>query len=73
MNLFLAGQGQPLPQLATVKSPSAVSRFFNHYNWNIRAVIRALSRGQKWDEGVRSRLLYGVFCYEEHPEPTSSV
>jgi len=42
MNLFLTGQGQPLPQLATVKSPSAVSRFLNHYTWDVRAVIRAM-------------------------------
>jgi hypothetical protein len=42
MNLFLTGQGQPLPELATVKSPSAVSRFLNHYTWNVRAVIRAM-------------------------------
>ncbi|WP_159066019.1 transposase [Deinococcus ficus] len=42
MNLFLTGQGQPLPQLATVKSPSAVSRFLNHSTWNVRAVIRAM-------------------------------
>ncbi len=34
MNLFLTGQGQPLPHLATVKSPSAVSRFLNQYDWD---------------------------------------
>jgi hypothetical protein len=42
MNLVLTGQGQPLPQLATVNSPSAVSRFLNHSTWNVRAVIRAM-------------------------------
>ncbi|WP_084542931.1 NAD-dependent epimerase/dehydratase family protein [Deinococcus murrayi] len=32
-----------------------------------------LSRGQKSDGDLRSRLLYGVFCDERHPEPTRSV
>lgn len=59
MNLFLAGQGQPLPQLATVRSPSAVSRFFNQYNWNSRAVIRAM-RQHALDEFERFRCVpYG--------------
>ena len=42
MNLFLTGRGQPLPQLATVKSPSAISRFLNHYQWNVRQIIRIM-------------------------------
>ena len=44
MNLFLIGRGQPLPQLATVKSPSAISRFLNHYQWNVRHIIRIMRR-----------------------------
>ena len=42
MNLFLTGRGQPLPQRATVKSPSAISRFLNHYQWNVRHIIRIM-------------------------------
>lgn len=44
LNLFLAARGQPLPDLATVKSPSAISRFLNHYAWNARALIRVMRR-----------------------------
>ena len=44
LSLFLTARGQPFPQLATVKSPSAISRFLNHYHWNIRSVIRTMRR-----------------------------
>ena len=54
LNLFLTGQGQPLPQLATVKSPSAVSRFLNQYDWNARAIIRIM-RQHALDEFERFR------------------
>jgi len=37
---FLEAQGHPLPQQAPEKSASALSRFFNHYQWSTRAVIR---------------------------------
>lgn len=38
LGLFL--QGQRLPQHASAKSPSALSRFLNHYPWPTRQVIR---------------------------------
>lgn len=44
LNLFLQARGQPLPSLATVKSPSAISRFLNHYAWNVRGLIRVMRR-----------------------------
>lgn len=40
--LFLEGNGDPLPQHCKSKSPSALSRFLNHYQWSTRAVIRAV-------------------------------
>ena len=40
--LFLAARGKPLPAFATVKSPAALSRFFNHYGWSTTAVIRVM-------------------------------
>jgi hypothetical protein len=44
MGLFLQGTGRSLPQHATTVSPSAISRFLNHYNWSCRGVIRAMRR-----------------------------
>lgn len=41
LGLFLEAQGHPLPQQAKAKSPSALSRFLNHYSWSTRSVIRA--------------------------------
>ena len=41
---FLAALGQPRLNSATVKSPSAISRFLNHYDWNLRAVVRIMRR-----------------------------
>lgn len=38
--LFLEGQGHSLPHHCTTKSESAISRFFNHYQWSTRSVIR---------------------------------
>ncbi|MPY68039.1 hypothetical protein F8S09_15390 [Deinococcus sp. SDU3-2] len=35
--------------------------------------VTRLSGGQKSGQGMRSRLQYGVFCDERHPEPTPSV
>ena len=29
---------------ATVKSPSAINRFLNHYDWNLRTVVRIMRR-----------------------------
>lgn len=42
LDLFLEAKGRPLPAGAVVKSPSALSRFLNHYSWNTRAFVRAL-------------------------------
>lgn len=33
-------QGYPIPQNSKSKSPSALSRFLNIYNWSTRGVIR---------------------------------
>ena len=33
--------GKMLPEHSVIKSPAAVSRFFNEYGWPTRAVIRA--------------------------------
>lgn len=38
--MFLEAQGYPLPQHSKSKSPSALSRFLNVYNWSTRGVIR---------------------------------
>ncbi len=54
--LFLQGQGHSLPHHCSTKSESAISRFFNHYQWSTRSLIRT----------VRSCILNGlefpVFC-----------
>jgi Transposase DDE domain len=39
---FLEADGNPRPEHAPIKSPSAFSRFLNVYNWNARAIIRAV-------------------------------
>jgi len=44
LGLFLDANGKPLPQYSTLKSPSALSRFLNHYDWPTRRVIRHLRR-----------------------------
>lgn len=40
LGLFLEARGKPLPTYSKTKSESAISRFFNKYNWSVRAVIR---------------------------------
>lgn len=45
MVLFLHATGKPLPHYTKLKSESAISRFFNHYHWDTRKLIR-LSRQQ---------------------------
>lgn len=42
--LFLEAEGKPLPQQCETKSPSALSRFYNHYRWPVRKVIRSVRR-----------------------------
>lgn len=42
LDLLLDGSGRPLPQRATVKSPSALSRFLNHAPWSTRQLCRVL-------------------------------
>ena len=39
---FLEADGYPRPERAPLKSPSAFSRFLNRYDWNTRAIIRAV-------------------------------
>jgi Transposase DDE domain len=40
LSLFLEAQRYPLPQHTQLKSASSLSRFFNHYSWSVRDVIR---------------------------------
>ena len=40
LGLFLDAQGHALPEHTQVKSVSSLSRFFNHYRWSTRQVIR---------------------------------
>ena len=40
LGLFLDAQGHALPEHTPVKSASSLSRFFNHYQWSTRQVIR---------------------------------
>lgn len=42
LTLFLQARGAALPEHAERKSPSALSRFLNLYDWPTRAVIRTL-------------------------------
>ncbi len=48
LGLFLEAQGHPFPHHCQMKSASALSRFFNHYPWSTRAVLRT----------TRQRVLY---------------
>jgi hypothetical protein len=47
LGLFLEARGKPLPTYSQIKSESAISRFFNKYNWSVRAVIREQRRAVK--------------------------
>jgi len=42
LGLFLGGQGNSVPHHCQTKSESALSRFFNYYQWPTRAVIRTV-------------------------------
>lgn len=42
LELFLQAKGKPLPHYGQVKSPSALSRFLNHYDWPTRQLIRTV-------------------------------
>lgn len=42
LGLFLEATGQNLPHHSTTVSASAISRFLNHYQWSVRAVIRVV-------------------------------
>ncbi len=42
LGIFLEATGQSLPQHSQTVSPSAISRFLNHYQWSVRAIIRVL-------------------------------
>jgi Transposase DDE domain len=39
---FLEADGNPRPEHAPIKSPSAFSRFLNQYDWNARAIVRVV-------------------------------
>jgi hypothetical protein len=42
--LFLEARGSALPEHSKYKSPSALSRFLNLYNWSTRTFIRLLRK-----------------------------
>lgn len=42
LGLFLEATGQSLPTHSQTVSASAISRFLNHYQWSVRAVIRVV-------------------------------
>jgi Transposase DDE domain len=42
LTAFFHADGYPRPERAPAKSPSAFSRFLNHYDWNARAIIRTV-------------------------------
>jgi hypothetical protein len=42
--LFLEAQGKPLPAHTQIKSPSALSRFYNVYLWSVRKDIRSVHK-----------------------------
>ncbi len=42
LGLFLSGQAKGVPHHCQTKSESAISRFFNYYNWSTRSVIRTI-------------------------------
>ena len=44
LGIFLDENGHCLPAHTQVKSPSSLSRFFNHYTWSTRQVIRTTRR-----------------------------
>lgn len=44
LGLFLDEHGHCLPEHTQVKSSSSLSRFFNHYSWSTRQVIRTTRR-----------------------------
>jgi hypothetical protein len=47
MGLFLGADGHGVPDHTEVKSPSALSRFLNHYPWSTREVIRVMRQGMR--------------------------
>jgi hypothetical protein len=49
LGLFLDAQGHALPEHTQVKSPSALSRFLNHYRWSTRRVIQT-TRQAIWQQ-----------------------
>lgn len=54
LGLFWQADGRPLPEYSTIKSPGALSRFLNEYDWPTRAVIRQ----------VRQRVLQQLLSYQ---------
>jgi hypothetical protein len=57
LGLFLEAQGHALPEHTTVKSPSSLSRFLNHYRWSTRRVIQT----------TRQAILQQIACHLPHP------
>ena len=59
LGLFLDAQGHALPEHTQVKSASSLSRFFNHYRWSTRQVIRT-SRAAILEQLARHPVRKGV-------------
>lgn len=55
MALFLKGDGRPHPHHASGKSPAALSRFLNRYNWNARSLMRQ----------TRQQVLRSLFAHQQ--------
>lgn len=72
---MLDGSGRGLPERATVKSPSAFSRFLNHAGWNTRQLCRVLRQhaletlqdlwGQRPHQRLRLELLVDLISLEK--------
>ncbi|MEG4209201.1 IS701 family transposase, partial [Microcoleus sp. S13_B4] len=64
LGLFLEATGQSLPFLSQTVSASAISRFLNHYQWSVRAVMRVVRteiiRQVKAERGVGRRPILTV-------------
>lgn len=62
LDLLLDGSGRPLPERATVKSPSSISRFLNHMAWNTRRLCRVLRQHAR-------QTLQDAWCQRPHQRP----
>ena len=63
---FLEADGNPRPEHAPVKSSSAFSRFLNQYDWNTRAIIRAV-------RNAILKLLWAVYAERRGRRPILEI